>query len=238
MTRTVTSAIPLLSLQHDDETKPLLPLSSSDPHAYENSPLASLRPLGVSPSEQVSQLLGPGPWPIRAKLYLPADCGVLHATSKSKDSAIHVTHSLRFTMRLARGDNAGVDSKTGKNKLYEVAVRTPVQILSVRPYPFLFLWEGLTCKFVRPTVLCARGVHGAAALLGDARRKHDAGAAGADLSVCGRARATRAQGRHAPGAWFHGRGEPGYRVPCAAVWGGAGRCVGEDAGVRAPCVWT
>jgi len=127
MTRTVTSAIPLLSLQNDDETKPLLPLSSSDPLAYENSPLASLRPL---PSEQVSQLLGPGPWTIRAKLYLPADCGALHATSKSKESAIHITHSLRFVMRLARGDNTGLDPKTGKSKLYEVSVRTPVHILS------------------------------------------------------------------------------------------------------------
>jgi len=130
MTRTVTSTIPLLNLQYDDETKPLLPLSSSDPLAYESSPLASVRPLGSSPSEQVSHLLGPGPWPVRAKLYLPADCGALHPTSRSRESPIHVAHALRFTMRLARGDDAGIDPRTGKSKLFEVTVRTPVRILS------------------------------------------------------------------------------------------------------------
>jgi hypothetical protein len=37
-------------------------------------------------------------------------------------------------MRLARGDDTGVDPKTGKHKLFEIVVRTPVHILSVR-YP-------------------------------------------------------------------------------------------------------
>jgi hypothetical protein len=45
-------------------------------------------------------------------------------------------------MRLSRGDDAGVDPKTGKNKLFEIVVRTPVHILSVRyvsssPFPGL-----------------------------------------------------------------------------------------------------
>lgn len=35
-------------------------------------------------------------------------------------------------MRLARGDETGVDPKTGKNKLFEIVVRTPVHVLSVR----------------------------------------------------------------------------------------------------------
>jgi hypothetical protein len=38
---------------------------------------------------------------------------------------------LRFTMHLTRGDDARVDRKTGKDKLFEIAVRTPVHILSV-----------------------------------------------------------------------------------------------------------
>ena len=132
VTRSVTSAIPLLSLQDDDETKPLLPLSSSDPLTYENSPFAAHQPPSTGASQMVSQLLGPGPWPVRALLRLPADCGVLHPTSRSRDSAVHVTHSLRFTMRVTRGDDAHVDSKTGRRKLFEVVVRTPVHILSVR----------------------------------------------------------------------------------------------------------
>jgi arrestin-related trafficking adapter 3/6 len=131
LTRTVTSAIPLLKLQNDDETKPLLPLSSDDPVAYESSPLATIRPLGANPSEVASQLLGPGPWPLRAKLHVPADCELLHPTSRSRDCAVQVTHALRFTMRLARGDDTGVDPKTGKNKLFEIVVRTPVHVLSV-----------------------------------------------------------------------------------------------------------
>jgi hypothetical protein len=134
MTRTITNVIPLLNLQMDDETTPLLPLSSDDPLAYENSPLATLRPLSRSPSEVASQLLGPGPWPIRANLYLPADCRLLHPTTRSRDSSVHVTHSLRFTMRVVRGDDAGMDPKTGKRKLFEVSLRTPVHVLSVR-YP-------------------------------------------------------------------------------------------------------
>lgn len=128
MVRTVTSAHNLLNLQCDDESKPLLPLSQDDPLAYERSPLATLRHLG-SRSGVVSQLLGPGPWPISANLHLPADCTLFHPTSRSRDSTIHVTHALRFTMRLTRGDGS-VDPKTNKRKLFEVVVRTPVHILS------------------------------------------------------------------------------------------------------------
>ncbi|KAI0306930.1 hypothetical protein B0F90DRAFT_1683622 [Multifurca ochricompacta] len=160
MTRTVTNAIPILSLQPDDETKPLLPLSVDDPLAYERSPLAALQPLGTSGSEVVSQLLGPGPWPIRANLHLPADCGVLHSTSRSKDSSIHVTHALRLTMRLTRGDDPHVDPRTGKRKLFEVVVRTSVHILScyaraeytALPRYSETLDEGTT--LVQPTLTC------------------------------------------------------------------------------------
>ena len=131
MTRTVTAAHNLLNLQCDDESKPLLPLSQDDPLAYEQSPLATLRHQG-HPSDVVSRFLGPGPWPIHVNLHLPADCNVLHPTSKSRDSTIHVTHALRFTMRLTRGDGPSVDPRTNKRKLFEVVVRTPVHILSVR----------------------------------------------------------------------------------------------------------
>jgi len=130
LTRTATSAIPLLKLQNDDATKPLLPLSSDDPLAYESSPLAAIQPLGANPSEVALQLLGPGPWPLRAKLHLPADCGLLHPTSRSRDCVIQVTHALRFTMQLMRGDDSKVDPKTGKHKLFEISVRTPVNVLS------------------------------------------------------------------------------------------------------------
>ena len=132
MTRSVTSAIPLLDLQNDDDTKPLLPLSSDDPLAFENSPLATLRPLGANASNVVSDLLGPGPWPLRVVLRLPADCRLLHPTSRSGDSSIHITHALRFTMRLSRGDDPAMDHKTSKRKRYDVVVRAPVHILSVR----------------------------------------------------------------------------------------------------------
>ena len=142
LTRTATSSISLLKLQNDDVTKPLLPLSSDDPLAYESSALTVIQPLGANPSEVALQLLGPGPWPLRAKLHLPADCGLLHPTSRSRDCVIQVTHALRFTMQIARGDDK-VDPKTGKHKLFEISVRTPVNVLSVRcrslsPFPSFF----------------------------------------------------------------------------------------------------
>ena len=130
MTRTVTNSHNLLLLQYQDEKMPLLPLNQDDPLAYEQSPLATLRHQGRR-SEVVSQFLGPGPWPINVNLHLPADCNVLHPTSRSKESTIHVTHALRFTMRLTRGD-VPVSSRTNKRKLFEVVVRTPVHVLSVR----------------------------------------------------------------------------------------------------------
>ena len=134
MTRTVTSDHSLLLLQCNDESKPLLPLSQDDPLAFEQSPLATLRHQGRR-SEVISQLLGPGPWPIRVNLHLPADCNVLHPTSRSRESSIHVTHALRFTMRLTRGDGS-VDPRTNKRRLFEVVVRTPVHVLSVRVAEF------------------------------------------------------------------------------------------------------
>jgi hypothetical protein len=50
---------------------------------------------------------------------------------------------LRFTMHFTRGDDAKVDHKTGKDKLFEIVVRTPVNILSVCcPFTPLFLMHG------------------------------------------------------------------------------------------------
>ena len=131
MTRTVTTAHNLLNLQCDDESKPLLPLNQDDPLAYERSPFATLQHHQGNSSNVVSQLLGFGPWPVSANLHLPADCKVLHPTSRSPDSTIHVTHALRFTMRLTRG-GSHVDPRTNKQRLFEVVVRTPVSVLSVR----------------------------------------------------------------------------------------------------------
>jgi arrestin-related trafficking adapter 3/6 len=131
VTRTSTNVIQLLNLQHNDDTMPLLPLDSDDPLAYEKSPLCALRPRGTSPSEAASQLLGHGPWYIRAKLHIPADCNMLHPTNTCKDSTVRVTHKLCFIIHLSQGDDSRVDTKPAKRKLVEV-VRLPVYILSVR----------------------------------------------------------------------------------------------------------
>jgi hypothetical protein len=68
---------------------------------------------------------------------LPADCRLLHPTSRSADSAVHITHALRFTMRLSRGDDAATDSKTDKRRLFGVVIRAPVHILSMRSPLFI-----------------------------------------------------------------------------------------------------
>ena len=43
-----------------------------------------------------------------------------------------VQHTLKIVMRVERGDAQAIDPRTGKQKLFEIVVQTPVYILSVR----------------------------------------------------------------------------------------------------------
>jgi arrestin-related trafficking adapter 3/6 len=119
----------LLFLKGQDE-KHILPLDSDDAEAFKHSPLYAMRPPDADASEMASSLMGPGPWTFHHDLKLPSSCSELHFTNKNKKSNIIVTHSLKILMRVERGDHE-VDPKTGKKKLFDIIVQTPVRILSV-----------------------------------------------------------------------------------------------------------
>ncbi|TFK50963.1 hypothetical protein OE88DRAFT_1645213 [Heliocybe sulcata] len=125
----------LLSLKHaDKDGPPLLPLDSDDPDAFAQSPLStaliSSFPRETDSSELASSYMGPGPWDFHADLQLPSSCDQINFTNKNKKSNISVSHTLKVVFRVERGDDQFVDPKTGKRKMFDIVVQTPVHILS------------------------------------------------------------------------------------------------------------
>ncbi|KAF7351103.1 Arrestin-C domain-containing protein [Mycena sanguinolenta] len=128
--------IALLSVKHDDKLRePILPLESNDVEALQKSPLLALTAPGDDLSELASQWMGPGPWTFHQELQLPASCSLLHFTNKNRLSHMSVTHLIKYVMRVERGDDTAMDPKTGKRKLFDIVVQTPVHILSCRCNP-------------------------------------------------------------------------------------------------------
>ncbi len=124
--------VQLLSIKHEGKhAGPILPLESDDMDALKNSPLHAL----VNPEDDASELasswMGPGPWTIQRDLPLPTSCRMLHFTNKNKRSNISVTHTLKCVIRVETGDQSAVDPKTGRRKLFDIVVQTPIMILSV-----------------------------------------------------------------------------------------------------------
>lgn len=126
------SRIPLLSLKHQKkDSPPLLPLPSDNSDAFMRSPLSEVVGPEDDVSEIVSNFMGPGPWTIRKILSLPKAENGLHITNKNRRSNISVSHMLKIVFRVERGDDVAVDPQTGKRKLFDIVVQTPVHILSV-----------------------------------------------------------------------------------------------------------
>ncbi|KAF8806558.1 hypothetical protein BYT27DRAFT_7191111 [Phlegmacium glaucopus] len=125
----------LLSIKGADNNTPILPLQSDDPDALRHSPLFALVNPGDDLSEVASNLMGPGPWTLHQDLKLPNSCSQMKPTNKNRKSNIIVTHTLKLVMRVARGDDLFIDGKTGKRKLFDIVVQTPVLILSCRCNP-------------------------------------------------------------------------------------------------------
>ncbi|RDX49315.1 hypothetical protein OH76DRAFT_1455974 [Lentinus brumalis] len=123
--------VPLLALKYPKKDGPaLLPLTTDDPEAFRQSPLNEILNPDDDVSETVSSFMGPGPWTIRKELHLPKAEGTLHTTNKNKRSNISVSHMLKIIFRVERGDDSAVDPQTGKRKLFDIVVQTPVHILS------------------------------------------------------------------------------------------------------------
>lgn len=129
--------IQLLSLKTEGKNAtPILPLDSDDVDAFKDSPLYTVRGPDDDPSEMASSLMGPGPWTFHQDLALPNSCSALRFTNKNRRSNISITHLLKCVIRVERGDDEAMDIKTGKRKLFDIVVQTPVQILSVRIHFF------------------------------------------------------------------------------------------------------
>ena len=118
----------LLSIRYPEKDPPaLLPLTTD----YSYSPLRGYIDV-ADESEAASEIMGPGPWTIQAQLQLPRSCARMHFTNKHKKSNIGINHTLKIVMRVERGDDHYLDSKTGRRKNFDIVVQTPIHILSVR----------------------------------------------------------------------------------------------------------
>ena len=129
----------LLSIKGDDNQTPILPLQTNDPEALRHSPLYALVDPNDDLSEVASTLRGPGPWTLHQDLKLPGSCSQMKFTNKNRKSNIIVTHTLKLVMRVERGDDFFIDAKTGKRKLFDIVVQTPVLILSVSYYYYYYM---------------------------------------------------------------------------------------------------
>ncbi|KAG6841423.1 hypothetical protein C0991_011317 [Blastosporella zonata] len=109
----------------------ILPLESDDVDAFKNSPLYALANPDDDLSEMASALMGPGPWIFHQDLQLPLSCNQMRITNKNRRSNMVITHQLKCVMRVERGDDLHLDPKTGKRKLFDIVIQTPVHILSV-----------------------------------------------------------------------------------------------------------
>ena len=123
----------LLSLKSRDENSPLLPLPEMVTSDTDH-PLLSLIKAADNPSEFSANLMGLGPWSFQMALTVPSVCGLLHFSNKNKRAPIEITHTLKLTIRAQRGDDQHLDPESGKPKQFDIVMRMPVHILSVRSY--------------------------------------------------------------------------------------------------------
>jgi hypothetical protein len=129
-----------MSIKRDTkEGGAILPLNSDDPNAFRNSPLYTLVAQHDDPGAVAANLMGPGPWTFSKDLRLPASCALIHFTNKNKRSNIDVSHILKIVFRVERGDDDAIDPKTGKRKLFDIVVQTPIHILSVSLFCTVFV---------------------------------------------------------------------------------------------------
>jgi arrestin-related trafficking adapter 3/6 len=131
--------INLLNLKSSTDD-PLLPLDSSTSDAFLSSPLSTLFHPDPSStpsendsraSELASSFMGPGPWTFSEHLALPNSCAQLRFSLRNRKANVAVSHVLKIVIRVQRGGEEALDPKTGRPKLYDIVVQTPVHILSV-----------------------------------------------------------------------------------------------------------
>ncbi|GBE80744.1 hypothetical protein BKA93DRAFT_236116 [Sparassis latifolia] len=109
---------------------PILPLNPDDPDAFRNSPFVDVVGADTDVGEFASSLMGPGPWTLHKDISLLKEHTPLHFTNKNRRSNMSVSHTLKIVFRVERGDNEALDPHTGKRKLFDIVVQTPIHILS------------------------------------------------------------------------------------------------------------
>ena len=169
----------LLALKDQHKEHPILPLESDDIEAFKGSPLYSSADTPEDLSETISNLMGPGPWNITRNISLPKTCGELHFTNKNKKSNITVSHTLKIIFRVQRGDDQEIDKQTGKRKMFDIVVQTPIHILSVSLFLTSFTRSALTLPW---TVFMWTRLYRPSALLGTTFR-HRPCSARSDLQL-------------------------------------------------------
>ncbi|KAF9469986.1 hypothetical protein BDZ94DRAFT_1181644 [Collybia nuda] len=126
----------LLTLQEAGKTaRPILPLDSDDIDAFQKSPLSSFVMADDDLSEVASSLMGPGPWTFHQDLKLPTSCSLMRITNKNRRSNVVITHLFKCIIRVERGDDLHLDTKTGKRKIFDIVVQTPITIFSCQCNP-------------------------------------------------------------------------------------------------------
>lgn len=121
------SLLSLKSAQKDGT--PILPLNADNPDALLRSPFMEVVEPDMDLGEYASSLMGPGPWTIHKSIQIPKDTP-LHFTNKNRRSNMSVSHTLKIVFRVERGDNEAVDPQTGRRKMFDIVVQTPIHILS------------------------------------------------------------------------------------------------------------
>ncbi|KAH0829142.1 hypothetical protein J3R83DRAFT_2618 [Lanmaoa asiatica] len=123
----------LLVIRHNNSnerhSEPILPLVSDEPDAFRKSPFYRFLRPGEDESEVASSLMGPGPWGIRHQLRVPDSCSILHPSNQTKGSNVMVNHTLKIVLRVEREERT---IKSGRKKLYDITINSPIQILSCR----------------------------------------------------------------------------------------------------------
>ncbi|KAF8633417.1 hypothetical protein AX17_004588 [Amanita inopinata Kibby_2008] len=143
--------IVLLSIKGEGKgDDPILPLESDDVDAFRKSPLYALVRPDDDPSEMASSLMGPGPWEFYQELKLPSSCNQLHFTNRNRRSNVSITHTLKWTIRVERGDDLHINPKTGRRKMFDIVVQSPVHILSCRCNPDWTALPGYGEKYSDP----------------------------------------------------------------------------------------
>ncbi|TRM62390.1 hypothetical protein BD626DRAFT_433261 [Schizophyllum amplum] len=122
--------VPLIMIKHE-HGGPILPLDGD----VRKSPLLSLaQPSADAQHEEFDALAGawtgPGPWRVSGAARVP---NLLRPSNRNRRAGVLVTHAAKFLIRVE--SDCEVDPKTGRRKLYDVTVQTPVQVFSSRCEP-------------------------------------------------------------------------------------------------------